>query len=114
MHHRIDKPNAFPLLQCDSTEDYLLNSIKPNLTSSVEDMEKYIEYRDNYDTYSEACKGLPVGAIANPGDDAISATLNPDDTSYLYFRHDKEGGVYYANSFAEHEENGRIASQVGE
>ncbi len=114
LYNRLNRPEAFPLLQCDSTEDYLLKTIKPNLTSSVEDTQKYIEYRDNYDTYSEACKGLPVGAIANPGDDAIDAALNPDDTSYLYFRHDKEGGVYYANSFAEHEENGRIAAKAGD
>ena len=114
LYNRLDKPNAFPLLQCDSTEDYLLNTIKPGLTSSVEDTQKYIEYRDNYDTYSEACKGLPVGAIANPGADAIEAALYPADTSYLYFRHDTEGGVYYAETFAQHEENGRIAAKVGD
>ncbi len=112
LYNRLDKPNAFPLLQCDSTEDYLLNSIKPNLTSTTEDQQKYLEYRDNYDTYSEACKGLPIGAIANPGDDAINATLNPDETSYLYFRHDKKGKVYYAESFSEHEANGKIAAKV--
>ena len=114
LYNRLDKPNAFPLLQCDSTEDYLLNTIKLGLTSSVEDTQKYIEYRDNYDTYSEACKGLPVGAIANPGADAIEAALYPADTGYLYFRHDTEGGVYYAETFAQHEENGRIAAKVGD
>lgn len=114
LYNRLDMPNAFPLLQCDSTEDYLLNTIKPGLTSSVEDTQKYIEYRDNYDTYSEECVGLPVGAIANPGADAIEAALYPADTDYLYFRHDVEGGVYYAESFAEHEENGRIAARVGD
>ncbi len=114
LYNRLDKPNAFPLLQCDSTEDYLLKTIKPGLTSSVEDQQKYLQYRDTYDTYSEACKGLPVGAIANPGNDAINAALNPADTSYLYFRHDAKGGVYYANTFAEHEENGRIAAKVKE
>ncbi len=113
LYNRLERPDAFPLLQCDSTEDYLKKTIKPALSSSVEDTQKYTEYRDNYDTYSEACHGLPVGAIANPGNDAINAALNPEDTSYLYFRHDKEGGVYYASSFAEHEENGRIAAQVG-
>ncbi len=107
LYNRLDRPDAFPLLQCDSTEDYLLDTIKPTLTSSAEDTQKYVEYRDNYDTYTEECRGLPIGAIANPGDAAISAALNPDDTSYLYFRHDSEGEVYYASSFAEHQENGR-------
>ena len=107
LYNRLDKPNTFPLLQCDSTEDYLLNTIKPSLTSSIEDTQKYIEYRNSYDTYSEECKGLPIGAIANPGDAAIKAALFPDDTGYFYFRHDSDGEVYYASSFAEHERNGR-------
>ncbi|MBQ8182771.1 MAG: endolytic transglycosylase MltG [Clostridia bacterium] len=107
LYNRLDRPNAFPLLQCDSTEDYLLETIKPSLTSTVEDTQLYIQYRDLYDTYSEACKGLPVGAIANPGDAAIKAALFPEDTSYLYFRHDSKGNIYYASSFAEHQQNGR-------
>ena len=107
LYNRLDRPNAFPLLQCDSTEDYLLNTIKPGLSSSVEDTQRYIQYRDTYDTYSEACKGLPVGAIANPGDAAIKAALFPEDTSYLYFRHDKKGNIYYANSYSEHQANAR-------
>ena len=107
LYNRLEKPNTFPLLQCDSTEDYLLDTIKPSLTSSIEDTQKYIEYRNSYDTYSEECKGLPIGAIANPGDAAIKAALFPDDTGYFYFRHDSDGEVYYASSFAEHERNGR-------
>ncbi len=112
LYNRLDRPNAFPLLQCDSTEDYLLDTIKPGLTSSVEDTQRYMEFRDNYDTYTEACKGLPVGAIANPGDAAINAALFPDDTSYLYFRHDKKGNIYYANSFSEHQANAKKAANV--
>ncbi|MBO5065863.1 MAG: endolytic transglycosylase MltG [Clostridia bacterium] len=110
LYNRLEKPNTFPLLQCDSTEDYLLKTIKPTLTSSIEDTQKYIEYRNNYDTYSEECKGLPIGAISNPGDGAIKAALFPEDTGYFYFRHDSEGEVYYASSFAEHERNGRLAA----
>lgn len=113
LYNRLEKPSTFPLLQCDSTEDYLLNTIKPQLSSSVEDSQRYLEYRDLYDTYSEACHGLPVGAIANPGNDAIHAALFPSETSYFYFRHDVKGGVYYASSYAEHEQNGREAASVG-
>ncbi len=112
LYNRLDRSGTFPLLQCDSTEDYLLDVIKPQLTSSIEDTQKYIEYRDNYDTYSENCKGLPVGPIGNPGGAAIKAALNPDDTDYYYFRHDVNGGIYYANTMAQHEENGRIAAKV--
>ncbi len=112
LYNRLNRPSAFPLLQCDSTEDYLVKTIKPTLTSSTDDTALYIHYRDSYDTYSDECHGLPIGAIANPGDAAIRAALKPADTSYLYFRHDVNGGVYYASSFAEHESNGRVAAQV--
>ncbi len=106
LYNRLDRPATFPWLNCDSTEDYLLKTIKPTLTSSTEDTQKYIQYRDDYDTYSEECKGLPVGAIANPGDAAIRAALNPSDTNYFYFCHDTEtGDVYYANTMSEHEAN---------
>ncbi len=113
LYNRLDRPSAFPLLQCDSTEDYLLNTIKPSLSTTVEDTQEYLAYRDSYDTYSDVCVGLPVGAISNPGEDAIYAALFPEDTDYLYFRHDVEGGVYYAETFAQHEENGRKAALVG-
>ena len=110
LYNRLERPGTFPWLNCDSTEDYLLNTIKPTLTSSTEDTQKYIAYRDSYDTYSEECKGLPVGAISNPGDAAIKAALNPDDTNYYYFCHNTESGkVYYASTMSEHEENMRKA-----
>ena len=115
LYNRLAKPSVFLLLQCDSTEDYLLKTIKPTLTSSTEDTERYIAYRDNYDTYSTACTGLPVGAICNPGASAIKAALDPADTNYYYFRHDKKGNIYYANSLSEHEQNGfRVAQIDGE
>ena len=107
LYNRLNKPSVFPKIECDSTEKYLLETIKPTLTSTTEDIQKYIAYRDNYDTYSDACLGLPVGAIGNPGDAAIRAALFPADTNYYYFRHDDNGKIYYANSLAEHEENGR-------
>ena len=112
LHNRLDKPGTFPRLECDSTEKYLVETIKVTLTSSTTDTQKYIAYRDLYDTYSTDCKGLPVGAICNPGASAINAALYPSDTNYNYFRHDVKGKVYYANSFAEHEQNGYKASAV--
>lgn len=112
LHNRLDKPNKYPFLECDSTRDYVTDIVKPQLTSSIEDTQKYIQYMDNYDTYEEPCRGLPVGAICNPGDAAISAALNPASTSYNYFRHDVNGGVYYANSFEEHVANGKKAAKV--
>ena len=112
LYNRLAKSATFPWLQCDSTETYLTETIKPTLTSSTEDTEKYLAFRNNYDTYSKECVGLPVGPIGNPGDAAINAALNPDETDYYYFRHDNKGGVYYASTFAEHEQNGITVEEV--
>lgn len=60
-------------------------------------------YKSRYDTYT--VKGLPAGAVCNPGADAIDAALNPADTSNKYFCHDKKGKAYYAKTLAGHKEN---------
>ena len=112
LHNRLDKPGTFPRLECDSTEKYLIETIKATLTSSTTDTQKYIAYRDLYDTYSTDCKGLPVGSICNPGSAAINAALYPSDTDYNYFRHDKKGNVYYAETFNEHNQNGYKAAAI--
>ena len=109
LYNRLARPSSFPFIECDSTMDYYTATILPTLTSSTEDVEKRIQFTYDYDTY-EHRKGLPVGAIANPGDAAIRAALKPSDVSYLFFCHNTETGkVYYANTDAEHEANKREA-----
>lgn len=54
-------------------------------------------------TYKE--KGLPEKPLCNPGLVFIKAALNPVDSSYLYYLHDKEGDVHYAKNFEEHKIN---------
>ena len=110
LYNRLDRPGTFPWINCDSTTEYVSNTILPTLTSSSEDNLKKIQYRDYYDTYDEECKGLPIGAIANPGDSAIRAALKPSDTNYFYFCHNTEtGDVFYANTIGEHEVNKKKA-----
>lgn len=60
-------------------------------------------FESSYDTYSK--EGLPAGEICNPGMNAIIAALNPKDTNYFYFCHDKDGNAYYASTIYEHNEN---------
>ena len=111
LYNRLDRPADFPYLECDSTYDYYEKTIKPSLTTSVEDTQKAIEYHANYRTYRDpGTQGLPIGPICNPGADAIEAALYPKDTSYLYFRHNvNTGDVYYANTLSEHEANAKKA-----
>ena len=60
-------------------------------------------YKSRYDTYTQ--RGLPPGPICNPGNEAIKAALQPYDTTYYYFCHDKDGQAYYASTIYEHEAN---------
>lgn len=56
-----------------------------------------------YNTYTR--QGLPPGPIGNPGLDTIGAALHPAQTDYLFYLTDKEGGIHFAHTFAEHKAN---------
>ena len=56
-----------------------------------------------YNTY--LIDGLPPGPIANPGLDALEATLNPADTGFIFFVADGSGGHAFAATLAEHNRN---------
>ena len=100
--NRLARPDEFPKLQSDTTYSYIDDVIKKVLT---------IEYQDMYDAYDTyTCVGLPIGAICNPGKDAIDAVLNPDDTGYYYFCSNLETKeTFFATTNEEHEENKKKA-----
>ncbi len=101
-HNRLNNPEVYPKLQSDTTYSYIDNVIKVNL--SIESQEMY----DAYDTYT--CNGLPVGAICNPGMDAINAVLYPADTEYYYFCADiSTGETFFAATYEEHKSNLKLA-----
>lgn len=47
-------------------------------------------------------RGLPGQPIGNPGLEAILAAISPQNSPYLYYLHDKNGGIHYAKNFSEH------------
>ena len=97
---RLDDPDTYPMLQSDTTTNYIKNVIKTeaDITASIE------HYTECYDTYK--CKGLPAGPICNPGMAAINAVLEPKKTDYYYFCNNlKTGETFYAKTLDEHEEN---------
>lgn len=104
IHNRLNRSSTYPLLQCDSTKNYVDVYLVDLLGEN-----KAKTYLDKYDT--AVCMGLPEGPICNPGIDAIHAALYPSKTSYLYFCHDKEGKVYYASTDYEHQQNVAIISK---
>ena len=50
-------------------------------------------------------KGLPSDPLNNPGLLSIEGALNPINSSYLYYLHDKNGNAHYAVTFEEHKRN---------
>lgn len=84
-------------LQVDAPFLYVLGKTSAQLTRN--DLE-----RDGpYNTYTR--RGLPVGPIGNPGLDMIRAALDPKDSPYLFYLHDRNGKIYYARNHDEHVRN---------
>jgi UPF0755 protein len=64
-------------LEMDSTVMYALNKYRTYATHAE------LQTKSRYNTYMY--EGLPPGPIANPGDHAIEAALNPAKGDWLYF-----------------------------
>lgn len=84
-------------LQVDATFSYLLGKTSSELT--LDDLET----DSPYNTYNN--RGLPPGAIGNPGLLSIEAALYPTESPYLYYLHDERGTIHYAKDFEEHKSN---------
>jgi UPF0755 protein len=56
-----------------------------------------------YNTYKY--RGLPPAPICNPGYDSIYAVFHPTESDYMYYITGKDGQMYYAKSYAEHNTN---------
>ncbi len=96
-HNRIKNMANYPYLQSDATIQYAL----PERTKKVTPED--LKYDSPYNTY--IYRGLPPSAIANPGLDAITYALYPENTSYYYFVSDGRGRTYFATSLPEHNVN---------
>ncbi len=99
LYNRINSP-YYGKFQCDVTINYVNNYITDSPYLEGEDTSIYAEY---YNTYK--CYGIQVGAICNPGLEAITAALYPADTDYYFFVTDKQWNYYYSETYAEHLEN---------
>lgn len=99
IYNRLKNSETYPLLEMNSTKDYIASMKSYDVLTDF----NYTLYLDSYNTYS--AKGLPPGAICNPGIEAIDAALNPNDTNYYFFCHDKDGNIYLAETQREHQAN---------
>jgi len=82
------------LLQIDATVQYILDEKKQRL------LYKDLDIESPYNTYLN--KGLPPGPICSPGDKAIEAALNPEETDYLFYFALENGEHVFTESYQEH------------
>ncbi|TQS74640.1 endolytic transglycosylase MltG [Ornithinibacillus gellani] len=81
-------------LQTDPTVLYALGGHKEKV------LLKDLEIDSPYNTYK--IDALPIGPISNFGESALRATVDPEDNDYMYFLHDQEGNIFYAETYDEH------------
>ncbi|MFA6520650.1 MAG: endolytic transglycosylase MltG [Candidatus Paceibacterota bacterium] len=88
-------------LQIDATLQYVKGNEEDGWWEEVESADKKI--KSSYNTYIH--EGLPPGAIANPGIDAITAAYNPQKTDCLYYLHDSKRKIHCSKTYEQHRKN---------
>lgn len=88
-------------LGIDATVQYIRGNTGNGWWAPISIKNKTID--SPYNTYTH--KGLPPHPIANPGLDAIDATINPAVTKCLYYIHDNSKKIHCAATYAEHQRN---------
>ena len=105
IYNRLKNSSNFPYLNIDATIIYALNgNIDPatGLTKPLTNSD--LNYDHPYNTY--LYRGLPPGAIANPGRNSLDAALSPENTSYYYYVLNPQTDSHiFASTLEEHEKN---------
>jgi UPF0755 protein len=87
-------------LQCDPTVAYAL-TLAGTYSGKLSGGD--LHYSSPYNTYRN--RGLPPGPIANPGEAALRAAVDPPPTEDLYFVANTEGGHFFSKTLQEHNRN---------
>ncbi len=105
IYNRLRNSANFPYLNIDATIIYALGgNIDPatGLTKPLTNSDLNLDHP--YNTY--LYRGLPPGAIANPGRNSLDAALSPESTSYYYYVLNPQTDSHiFASTLAEHEKN---------
>lgn len=86
-------------LQADPTVIYGIEDFDGNLTR------RHLQTTTPYNTYR--IPGLPLGPIANPGEEALRAVAFPAQSDYYYFVAKGDGTHVFSKTLAEHNANVR-------
>jgi UPF0755 protein len=88
-------------LQLDATLQYAKGNRVEGWWKQVRPEDKKIV--SDYNTY--LYKGLPTGAISNPGLDAIWAAYNPLPTECMFYLHDRNRKIHCSKTYEGHRRN---------
>lgn len=96
--NRLNNTAEYPKLECCSTRDYI-NAVLPQIEGLEID-------KSAYNTYER--RGLPVGAICNPGVKALEALAVPSQAKEVlncyFFATDYDTGItYFSKTYKQHE-----------
>lgn len=101
--------NSWPL-QIDASVQYAVgtkkcsSTIGPGCDWWPDSLSKDdLNINSRFNTYLN--KGLPPGAICNPGLSSIRSVLQPKNTDYWFYISDKNGLMHYAKTSTEHNTN---------
>ena len=100
LHNRLAPNSGYSKLELCSTRDYV-NHLPEDAGFDLEALKQV------YNTYYR--QGLPIGAINNPGLDALTAALNPSEDAtimqcYFFATNYQTGITYFSKTYAEHEQ----------
>lgn len=100
-HNRLNDRANFPRLDSDATTVYAITmetGARPETLDAAA-----LAFDNPYNTRANG--GLPPGAIANPGYEALYCAFYPAKTKYYYFVADNSGYNLYARTLAGHNKN---------
>ena len=100
-YNRLNDPADFPRLDSDATTVYAIRMATGERPETL--TAENLDFDNPYNT--RVSRGLPPGAIANPGYEALYCAFYPAKTRYYYFVADTTGYNLYARTNAGHEEN---------
>lgn len=103
----INRMNMGWPLQADATAQYAHGSVRCGGKTSCDwwlpPTRADLEINSPYNTY--VIKGLPPSPISNPGISSLNAAANPESTDYMFYIHDRDGNIHFAETLAEHNAN---------
>ena len=98
----LNRLNKGMRLQADPTVVYALTDALGDMQGAPL-LSGHLKIDSPYNTYRN--KGLPPAPIANVGQAAIRAVLNPANTNYLFFVADGRGGHKFSRDYETHKKN---------